>query len=151
MSSQQQPLVESATALETFTRLMRGEIAAVTTYRHVIASLNADAPTDLTTCLRSHEQRAMRLAEHIALAGGVPVSDCGLWDAFARVVESSVALLGARTLYIALEEDEDRTLTEYRAALDKLDASGLTLLRNDLLPEQIRTHGLMEALCRRSP
>lgn len=149
MSSQKQSQVDRATAIETLNSLMRGELAAAETYRHAITHLGDEAPVDLTTCQQSHDQRATRLAEHIVLAGGTPVSGSGLWGAFARVVEGGAALIGPRALYVALEEGEDQGLTDYRAALDLVDQPGMTLLRGDLLPEQIRTHGLMSSLCRR--
>lgn len=150
MSPNSHPLVERETALETLNSLMRGELAAVETYRHAIARLGSTAPDELGTCLRSHDQRATRLAEHLTLAGGTPVSGSGLWGAFARVVEAGAALIGPRALFAALEEGEDQGLTDYRAALDRIDAAGVALLRGDLLPEQIRTHGLMSLLCRRT-
>ena len=150
MSAQNQPLVERETALETLNSLMRGELAAVDTYRHAIDQLGDAAPDDLTTALRSHDQRATRLAEHITLVGGTPVSGSGLWGAFARVVEAGASLIGPRATFAALEEGEDRGLTDYRAAIDRVDATGLALIRTYLLPEQIRTHGLMSALCRRA-
>ncbi|HEX3133312.1 MAG TPA: DUF2383 domain-containing protein [Planctomycetota bacterium] len=149
MQPQNQAQVERATAIETLNSLMRGELAAVQTYRHAVERLGSDAPMDLTTCMQSHDQRATLLAEHITLAGGTPVSGSGLWGAFARVVEGGAALIGPRALYAALEEGEDQGLTDYRAALDRVDGLGLKLVRIDLLPEQIRTHGLMSSLCRR--
>lgn len=149
MSSQHQPLVDRETTIENLNRLMRGELAAVETYRHAITQLRGDAPDDLGICMRSHDERATRLAEHITLAGGTPVSGSGLWGAVARVVEGGAALIGPRTLFAALEEGEDQGLTDYRAAFDRVDAAALALLRSYLLPEQIRTHGLMSSLCRR--
>lgn len=150
MTSQNQPLVDRETAIETLNSLMRGELAAVETYRHALERLGDAAAADLATCMKSHDHRATRLAEHITLAGGTPVSGSGLWGVFARLVEGGAAVIGPRALYQTLEEGEDQGLTDYRAAFDRVDSAGLTLLRNDLLPEQIRTHGLMSALCRRS-
>lgn len=150
MPSSPQFQVDRETSLETLNSLMRGELAAVETYRHAIDRLAGEAPADLDTCLRSHDQRAVRIAEHITLAGGTPVSGSGLWGAVARAVEAGAALIGPRMLIAALEEGEDQGLTDYRAALDRLDATGLALLRTYLLPEQVRTHGLMSSLLRRS-
>lgn len=150
MTSQDQPLVDRDTAIETLNSLMRGELAAVETYRHAIERLGDQASGDLSICLRSHDQRATRLAEHITLVGGTPVSGSGPWGDFAQLVNGSAALIGPRALYATLEEGEDQCLTDYRAAFDRVDSAGLTLLRNDLLPEQIRTNGLISALYRRS-
>jgi len=150
MNSQNQPLIDRETSIETLNALMRGELAAVETYRHANSRLGTEAPEDITTCLQSHDQRATLIAEHIVLAGGTPVSGSGLWGAFARLVEGSAALIGPRALYASLQEGEDQGLTDYRAALDSVDSAGLKLVRGDLLPEQIRTHGLMSSLCRRA-
>jgi hypothetical protein len=149
MPSHHPTLVEPEVAIETLNSLMRGELAAVDTYRHAIDRLAQEAPEDLRTCLQSHDRRATSLAEHITLVGGTPVSGSGLWGAFALVVEGGASLIGPRALFAALEEGEDQGLTDYRAALGRVDAAGLALLRRDLLPEQIRTHGLMSSLCRR--
>lgn len=150
MQSHNQPVIEREASVETLNSLMRGELAAAETYRHAIERLGGDVSVDLKTCLQSHDHRATRLAEHIALAGGTPVSGSGVWGAFARLVEGSAALISPRALYAALEEGEDQGLTDYRAALDRVDSAGLTLVRGELLLEQIRTHGLMSSLCRRS-
>ncbi len=150
MPAQNQPLVERATAIETCNALLRGELAAIETYRHAITHLGSEVPDMLGTCLHSHDQRATRLAEHIALAGGTPVGGSGLWGAVARLVEAGAALVSPRAVIAALEEGEDQGLTDYRAALDRVDADGLKLLRTYLLPEQIRTHGLMSGLLRRT-
>lgn len=149
MSAQNQPLVQRETALETLNSLRRGELAAVETYRHAITRMGSDAPEDLKVCLHSHDQRARHLADHIALMGGTPASGSGLWGAFAGLVEGSAALMGKRAVFSTLEEGEDQGLTDYRAAIDRVDAAGLSLLRTHLLPEQIRTHGLMSLVCRR--
>lgn len=149
MPPQQPSPVQPAVAIETLNSLMRGELAAVETYRHAIERLGKHVPEDLRTCMQSHDRRATSLAEHITLAGGTPVSGSGLWGAFALVVEGGAALIGPRALFAALEEGEDQGLTDYRAALARVDAPALALLRRDLLPEQIRTHGLMSSLCRR--
>ena len=150
MQPQNHSQVEREFAIETLNALMRGELAAVDTYRHAIVRLGNEAPEDLAICLQSHDHRATRLAEHIVLVGGTPVSGSGFWGAFARVVEGSAALIGPRVLFAALYEGEDQGLTDYRAALGRVDAPALALLRTNLLPEQVRTHGLMSMLCRRT-
>ncbi len=149
MNTHNHPLVDREGALETCNSLMRGELTAAETYRQALQRLGVEAPEDLTTCLHSHDQRAALLAEHLTLAGGTPVGGRGLWSAFARLVDMGPELSGPRALYATLEDGEDQALTDYRTALANLDGPGLLLLRRELLPEQVRTHGLMSALCRR--
>lgn len=129
--------------------LMRGELAAAETYRHAITALVSDVPLEINLSLTSHDLRAVQLAEYITLAGGTPVSGSGLWDAFARLVESGAALLERSLIITALVEGENQGLLDYRTALEHLDAGAVTLVRSDLLPEQVRTHGLMNMLGRR--
>lgn len=150
MPTQNQPVVEREPALEILNILMRGELAAAETYRDAITRLAGNAPDDLDTCMRSHDQRATRLATHITLAGGTPVSGSGLWGTVSQVVEAGAALIGPQVLFAALEQGEHQILTDYRTALDRIDAAGVTLIRDFLLPEQIRTHGLMFSLFRRT-
>jgi len=189
MQPQNQAQVDQVTAIETFNSLLSGELSAVETYRQAIARLGAEAPVELSTCQQSHDLRATRMAEHIALSSGTPVTASGLlWQEFERLVkgdsvegrlaagdqaegdqatgdqvegnlaggdlatgdqaEDSTVPITPRALYAALEAGEDQVLTDYRAALDRVDSGGLTLIRDHLLPEQIRTHGLMSGLCR---
>jgi Domain of unknown function (DUF2383) len=141
--------IDREAANKTLNSLMRGELAAAETYRHAITALASDVPLEINLCLTSHDLRAVQLAEHITLAGGTPVSGSGLWGAFARLVESGAALLGRSRIIAALVEGENQGLLDYRTALEHLDAGAVTLIRSDLLPEQVRTHGLMNMLARR--
>ena len=129
--------------------LMRGELAAAETYRHAITTLASDVPLEMNLCLTSHDLRAVQLAEHITLTGGTPVSGSGLWGAFARLVEGGAALIGRSRIIAALVEGENQGLLDYRTTLEHVDAGAITLVRNELLPEQVRTHGLMIMLARR--
>lgn len=128
--------------------LMRGELAAAETYRHAISAITGEATAvDLNRCLRSHDLRAVRLAEHITLAGGTPLSGHGQWGAPARGPDEWA---GNRTTRLAaLEEDERQGLSDYRAVLDQVDDAGVALMRQDLMPEQVRTLGIASMLCRR--
>jgi hypothetical protein len=143
MPSQNLPLVDRVTAIETLNALMRGELIAAETYRRASAHLGVESPGELTTCLQSHDQRATLIAEYIVLAGGTPVSGNGVWEAFAHLMQRDGTPIGARSVCSVLLEGEDLGLTAYRAALGQVDQQGLILLRQDLLPEQVRTHGLM--------
>jgi hypothetical protein len=143
------PQIDREASNKTLNVLMRGELAAAETYRHAITALASDVSSEIELCLTSHDLRAVQLAEHITLAGGTPVSGSGLWGAFARLVEGGAALLGRSSIIATLMEGEDQGLLDYRAALEQVDTGAVTMVRNDLLPEQVRTHGLMNMLARR--
>ncbi len=138
--------IDGSSATESLNVLMRNEQTAAMAYHKVLERLGDEAPAEPATCQSSHDRRAVLLAEHITLAGGTPVSGGGDWNAFAQVIDDRAPWLSTHTLYATLEEGEDQALTAYRAAVDRLDAQGLLLVRRELLPEQVRTHGLMRSL-----
>jgi hypothetical protein len=127
---------------------MRGELAAMETYSHAISKFMGYAPIELTICLQSHDARSTQFAEYIILAGGTPVSGSGFWGAFARIVEGGASLIGPRAILRILEEGEEQGLADYQAAIGKLDDQGQSLIRNTILPEQIRTYGIISGLYR---
>jgi bacterioferritin (cytochrome b1) len=147
MPSRRVSLDDANIALDALNRLMRSELAAVESYRQAIAILGERHRDELIACLQSHDQRATALAEFIVLAGGTPVSGSGPWEGLAKAVDGGPGRPGDLIL-AALEQDEAHALLDYRTASDLLDEQGAALLRRQLLPEQIRTHGLMTA-CRR--
>jgi bacterioferritin (cytochrome b1) len=150
MIPQKRPVPTREQSLEALNRLMRTELAAAETYREALSM--CEAPTlarDLQTCEVSHDQRATHLAEQITLGGGTPMSGSGTLGAFARLVEERGALPQQKDLLKALEEGEDQALNDYRAAMDNLETGAASMVRRDLLPQQIHTHDIMSALCHR--
>jgi hypothetical protein len=150
MTVQPQALIGREQSNATLNTLMRGELIAVETYRHAITTVTGEVPLDLNRCLTSHDLRAVRLAEHITLSGGTPITGNGLWSACARIFSGGATMIGRSTLLAALEDGESQVLCDYRAALPHVDGAGTMLLRNDLLPEQVRILGIVNHLFRRS-
>ena len=150
MLIQTQTHIDRELSNTTLNSLMRGELIAVETYRHAIATIAGDSPLELNRCLTSHDLRAVRLAEYITLAGGTPVTGNGLWSAFARLVSRGSTLISRTTLLAALEDGESQMLSDYRVALPHVDGAGTLLLRSDHLPEQVRTLGIVNHLFRRA-
>jgi len=130
---------------------LRGEIAAVETYRMALDELDeaSTARADLEVCLHSHRERVMLLKDAIITAGGQPVESSGPWGVFARVVEGGARLLGDEAAVAALEKGEDHGLTDYTANADDLDTEAHPLLAKRLIPEQQRTHARMSSLKKR--
>jgi hypothetical protein len=127
--------------------LLRGEISAVETYRTALASVKVPtASTELTECMHSHERRVMKLRNRIVELGGTPVESSGVWGTFAKLVQESADVLGARLAIAALEEGEDRGVADYRKAMPDLDEQSRDLLEQELLPAQMRTRRAMSSL-----
>ncbi|NUO53704.1 MAG: DUF2383 domain-containing protein [Polyangiaceae bacterium] len=127
---------------------LRGELAAVETYRMALQKLDAGslAYGDIQSCLRSHEQRVELLRDAIVRYGGRPSTSSGPWGVFAKTVEGGAVALGDKVAIAALEEGEDHGLKDYRGDLDDLDTSARQLVERELLPRQIETHLAMSNL-----
>jgi hypothetical protein len=137
--------------VEQLNSFLRGEIAAVETYRMALEKLDkgSTARIDLETCMRSHEERVAFLRGQIVGLGGTPATSSGPWGVFAKTIEGGARVLGDKVAIAALEEGEDHGLKEYKEDLDKLDPEFSNLVRSRLLPQQEDTHLRMSSLKRR--
>ena len=139
-------------SIEKLNHYLRGEIAAVETYRMALDKLDkaSTARSELESCLRSHQARVILLQDAIVVAGGTPAESSGPWGVFAKAVEGGARILGDKLAVSALEEGEDHGLKDYKADLDEsdddLDADSRSLVANRLVPEQQRTHDRMSWL-----
>ena len=87
---------------------LRGEIAAVETYRQALDKVNdVQARMQLEQCHASHQHRVDLLKTRIIELGGEPSQGLGTWGAFAKAAEASAAALGERAAIDVLEEGED--------------------------------------------
>ena len=68
---------------------LRGEMAAVETYKQALElpDIDARARVTLRQCLLSHERRVAMLDQEIRRLGGDPVTSSGVWGKFAKLVE----------------------------------------------------------------
>jgi uncharacterized protein (TIGR02284 family) len=105
-----------------------------------------EARPTLVGCLHAHEVRAQRLRQVVSSLGGKPSDSSGPWGTFAKLVEGTAKLLGAKAAIAALEEGEDHGLKEYRSQIGKLDATARQTVLEDLLPGQQETHDKLSAL-----
>lgn len=127
--------------------LLRGEIAAVETYRQAIEKVKAEpAMLTLQDCHRSHVQRVEVLRQHIILLGGTPATDSGPWGGFAKLVEGGATVLGDKAAISALEEGEDYGIRDYKDHLPDLDGESRELVEQRLMPAQQQTHSALSAL-----
>lgn len=126
---------------------LRGEIAAVETYRQALSGLRQSSHVaTLTECKSSHEQRVSILTDEIRKLGGTPAESSSAWGFFAKSVEGSAAAFGEKSAIAALEEGEDHGNSDYRSDIDKLDPTVRSVIEQRVLPMQLRTHAKMSAL-----
>jgi demethoxyubiquinone hydroxylase (CLK1/Coq7/Cat5 family) len=134
-------------SINTLNSFLRGEIAAVETYRHALARLQETAnEAELRACLASHERRVAALSHQIRELGGHPAERSGPWGAFARLFEAGAAALGDEAAIAVLEEGEDHGLKLYLDDVCKLDRESRKHIEREVLPEQVRTHDSLSDL-----
>jgi demethoxyubiquinone hydroxylase (CLK1/Coq7/Cat5 family) len=110
---------------------LRGELAAVETYRLAIDKLDRSPHRSvLQHCAQSHTARARILEREIRRRGGEPSEGAGLWGTFAKLVEGSASIFGEKAAIAALEEGEDHGREDYRRDLPDLDAPARLTIEN---------------------
>jgi hypothetical protein len=87
-----------------------------------------------------------KLVTRIAMLGGDPVDDSGVWGGFAKLVQGGAQLFGKNAAIAALEQGEDIGKKDYSQDLDKLTPETRTFVTSELLPEQQRTHDALSSL-----
>jgi hypothetical protein len=138
--------MHASAALKHLNTLLRGELAAVATYRLAFDRVrHFPEKGDLVACERSHRERADLLRSRILQLGGAPAESPGAWGMFARLVEAGAAALGDRAALAALEEGEDLGLRSLRGNHTELDDDSRVLVQARILPEQERTSALVRA------
>lgn len=126
---------------------LRGEISSVETYRQAIDKVPAVAArSEVQDCLRSHEERVMKLTSYIAELGGKPAESSSVGGAFAKLVQAGASALGERAAIAALEEGEDSGIKDYRGDLSDLDVDTRQFVEIELLRPQEQTHRVMSDL-----
>jgi hypothetical protein len=126
---------------------LRGELAAVETYRQAIDKL-ADKPeaSTLNDCMRSHERRAEMLAAEIRRRGGEPAQGSGPWGTFAKLLEGSAKAFGEKAAIAVLEQGEDHGRDDYQRDTEELEPDAQSFVTAQIFPEQLRTHQAMSTL-----
>jgi uncharacterized protein (TIGR02284 family) len=134
-------------AIDILNGYLRGELAAVETYRRAVEKVDDEfLRASLHELGLAHQQRVALLRSRIGQLGGEPARTSGVWGGFAKVVEGGAKVFGVKAALAALEEGEDHGLRMYRDDLDDVDASLQAFVLNELLPEQQRSHDEMSNL-----
>lgn len=142
-----QPTQADKATISTLNSLLRGELSAVETYNQAIKQLAQEPIRDLVENRDDHARRIGILTQQVATLGGNPETSSGAWGSVAKLVEKSASLAGRKAILAALEEGEDRGLTDYRKASDSIDhVASRRVIDTELLPAQKRTHARMSQL-----
>lgn len=132
--------------IEQLNGMLRGERAAVETYKQCIEKLGDDGIGQQLGELRSsHSARVGKLTARVVMLGGEADMNSGAWGTFAKAVEGSAAIFGKAAALAALEEGEDHGKKLY-TKLDGLTEGTRTFVQTELVPEQRRTHDALNAL-----
>ncbi len=127
---------------ETINGLLRGELAAVETYKQALAKLG-DAPgaLELRRIEAEHRQAVHLLRQQLKRRDGAPDTNSGAWGVWASAVEGTAKLLGNAVALKALKQGEEYGAASYEKALEdeNLDDECKMLLTSTLLP-QTRAH-----------
>jgi rubrerythrin len=142
------PSSEPFDALETLNELLRGEMAAIETYRQALEVVEDGEPAETLRALRRHHRDAADvLWHHVEAHGGQPSDGSGAWGAFAKAVEGTARLLGNRLAVKALVEGEEHGVKKYEQALrGELPLDCELLIRETLLPRQRQHLPLLNGL-----
>ena len=133
--------------VEQLNSFLRGEIAAVETYRQAIDKVtDASVRLQLEHCRRSHQQRADLLKDRILRVGGAPADGSGVWGAFAKLVEGGAMVFGDKAAIDVLEQGEDHGLKVAIHALSEKTAHRGAVLGADILAHIPTEHLTEETL-----
>ncbi len=126
---------------------LRNELSAVETYDQCIKKIDdARIASGLADLQNSHQLRAQLLRQKIAELGGEAENSSGMWGSFAKMVEGSASMFGERAAIAALEEGEDRGRDNYIEKSDDLSPELQRFVNAELLPEQRRSHDMLNRI-----
>jgi hypothetical protein len=124
----------TSTEQSTLESLVRGEMAAIETYRMALEKLqgsNEPGVAELEAFRRDHRDAADTLWHRMEHRGAEPPAGSGAWGAFAKSVEGTAKLFGNAAALKALKEGEEHGLKEYQDAIEhgELSSDLTTMLR----------------------
>lgn len=127
--------------VEDLNHLLEGELSAVAAYKSAIAKVKDPVINRVLEQNRdSHTQRTNKLRTLIKKLGAVPNENDGAWGSFAKLVANAATSMGEKATIAALEEGEDLGSNEYEWRLLNMHGDHRNIVKEELLPEQQRTH-----------
>jgi len=126
---------------------LKNELSAVETYSQCIKKLDDEnIASGLADLQSSHQRRVQLLRQKIAELGGTAEDSSGMWGSFAKMVEGGAGMFGDRSAIAALEEGEDRGRDNYIDKSDDLSPEVQRFVNAELLPEQRRSHDMLNRI-----
>jgi hypothetical protein len=100
--------------------LLRGELAAMETYRQALTKVdtNTRGAADICQIHRDHCEAVHTLREFVQKAGGQAEESSGAWGMCAKTVEGMAKLFGVTAALRALKEGEKVGAKSYQEALE---------------------------------
>ena len=138
--------ISTASSISTLNSLLQGERSAVATYEQAQRHLDGEHASELEANRSCHAKRIDVLTRRILELGGDPTVKGGAWVGFTKVVEQAASLMGTSAVVAAMEQGEDIGLDNYKDAVLKVDTMSKTMIVDDLLPAQERTHWRMSGV-----
>lgn len=135
--------------IEACNALLRGELAAVETYKQAHEKFAGDPQADtLLNLLAIHGAHASIIREHVMTMGGEPSQDSGAWGLFAKAVEGTAKLFGGTAALQALIEGEKQGIRSYESALKDghVEENIKTVYRQEMIPALRRNVETLEGL-----
>lgn len=119
--------------------LVQDELAAVETYKQALEKVTGEttmAP-ELRRIEAEHEEALSTLQGHMAQANAEVPTGSGLWGEWAKAVEGTAKMFGAKAAIKALKEGEEHGVHKYESALrnQELDEEIRQIIRAQLLPK----------------
>ena len=126
--------------------LLKGERSACETYRQALEKTQDPQIKSILEANHScHSKRVDTLASKITEYGGQPVSDSGVWGAFAKMMEGGAKMFGDKAAVSVLEEGEDKGLSDYKN-LSSDSNNDVSAIVAQLMPKQLSTHAKLRDL-----
>ena len=137
------------TCVEVSNSLLRGELAAIETYRKALERYpDTVATPELMRIQSEHRLSANSLSEYIREMGGTPDTISGAWGSLAKAIQTSANVFGAESAIEFLIVGEKHGRNDYRKALDYEDVLDpcKAIIRNELLPRVKRNISTLRRL-----
>lgn len=128
-------------------RFVANELSAADVYTCAIDNIfHADVREKLEMVHDQHLERAKLLQMRILDLGGMPRSKGDYAPAICQLLQASDCALGEKVAVMALEDEEAKSLEDYRHISCILDEASANLILTDLLPGQTKISKSMKAL-----
>jgi hypothetical protein len=135
----------SSEYIEEFNSYLAGEISAVETFNLALQkAADAQIVQTLQDCKLSHTLRVVELERCVQQLGGSPSEGAGVWGPFASFSQNTAGC--ERDALALLEQSEAERLVNYESQRSIVQGPVLTMLENELLPAQHKTHLMLSAL-----